>query len=77
MEERNPKDMCLKEIELHAQNLLTILGPIENILGGNLCDQFMAPWLSPLLIHMNSEPAPNLSVIEPGVSIHIRGSAKN
>ena len=28
------KNMCLKEIGLHAQNLLTILGSIINIIGG-------------------------------------------
>ena len=28
------KDMCLKEIGLHAQNMITILGSIVNISGG-------------------------------------------
>ena len=28
------KDMCLKEIGLRAQNMLTILGSIVNIIGG-------------------------------------------
>ena len=29
-----PKDMCFKEIRLHAQNMLTILGLLFNIIGG-------------------------------------------
>ena len=28
--------MCLKEIGLHAQNILTILGSTINIIGGDL-----------------------------------------
>ena len=27
------EDMCLKEIGLHAQNMLTILGSIANVIG--------------------------------------------
>ena len=41
------EDMCLKEIELHAQNLLIILGSIVKHQlgkGGDLVD-FMAPTL--------------------------------
>jgi hypothetical protein len=36
------KDMCLKRIGLHAQNILTILGLIGNIIG-DLLDCVMAP----------------------------------
>ena len=32
--DRHQKDMCLKEIELRAQNMLTILGSIVNMIGG-------------------------------------------
>ena len=28
------KDMCLKGIRLRSQNMITILGPIVNVLGG-------------------------------------------
>ena len=31
---RHQKDMCLKEIGLQAQNMLTILGSIANMIGG-------------------------------------------
>ena len=31
---KHQKDMCLKEIELHAQNPLTILRSIANIIRG-------------------------------------------
>ena len=31
--ERYQKDMCLKETGLHAQNMITILGSIVNIIG--------------------------------------------
>jgi hypothetical protein len=34
--------MCQKEIELHAQNLLTILGFIVNIIGGPVMSSKMA-----------------------------------
>ena len=73
---RHQKDMCLKEFGMHVQNLLTILDLIVNIIGG-LCDQGMAPWLSPFELHFNLGRAPNFSVIEPGFSIYIRGSATN
>ena len=32
------KDTCLKEIRLLAQNIITILGSIANIIGGDLYD---------------------------------------
>ena len=28
------KDMCLKEVGLHAQNVITILDSVDNIVGG-------------------------------------------
>jgi hypothetical protein len=49
---RHQKDMCLKEIGKHIQNLLTILDLIVSIIGG-LCDQGMAPWLSPFDLHID------------------------
>lgn len=35
-------DTCLKEIGLHAQNMIIILGSISNIIGGDLDDQLMS-----------------------------------
>ena len=35
------KDMCLKEIGLHAQNKISILGSTINIIGGNQYDCLM------------------------------------
>ena len=46
------KDVCLNEIGLCAHNMLTILGSIINIIGGDLCD------LWTLIIHSNSRLAP-------------------
>ena len=31
---QDQKDMCLKDIGLHAQNMITILGSMINIIGG-------------------------------------------
>ena len=39
---RHQKDMCFKEIGLHAQKLFTIQGSIVNIIGGHQCDLLMA-----------------------------------
>ena len=35
------KDMCSKEIRLRAQNLLTILSSVVNVVGGRLYDLFI------------------------------------
>ena len=35
-------ETCLKEIELHAQNMMTILGSIGNIIGVDLDDHLMS-----------------------------------
>ena len=35
------KDMRLKKIELHAQNMIPILGSIVNIIGKDLYDHLM------------------------------------
>jgi hypothetical protein len=32
----HPKDMCFKEIRLHAQNMLTIMGSIVNMIRANI-----------------------------------------
>ena len=50
--------MCLKEIGMHVQILLTILDLIVNIIRG-LCAQGMAPWLSPFDLHIDLGRAPN------------------
>ena len=34
--------MCLREIGLHAQNMLTILGSVVNMIGGGLYDHLMS-----------------------------------
>ena len=68
--------MRSEEIGLHVQILLTILDSIVYIHTGGLCDWVMAPWLSPLGIHINSGQAPNLSAFEPGLSIQICESSK-
>jgi hypothetical protein len=36
------KDMCLNEIGLSVQKMLSILGSIINIIGGKLCDHLMS-----------------------------------
>jgi hypothetical protein len=35
-------DTCLKEIGLHAQNMITILDSIGNVIGGDLDDHLMS-----------------------------------
>ena len=45
------KDMCLKEFDLHAQNMFTILGSTSNMRGEGLYDQLMS--MSILTLIMN------------------------
>ena len=50
-----PKDMCFKEIRLHAQNMLTILGLLFNIIGGGgrgLCDHLISSRIFTLMMNM-------------------------
>ena len=47
------QDMCLEEIGLSAQLLLTILGSIVHMVGG-LLGQFLAPTLLTLKNHSNN-----------------------
>ena len=58
---RHQKDMCSKEIVLHTQNFLTILGWLVNIIGGggDLCD-LMAHFYWTLMFHNNLRLAPKL-----------------
>ena len=41
-ENGNKKDTCVKENGPHAQNVLTILGSIDNVIEGDLHDHFMS-----------------------------------
>ena len=45
------KDMCLKGIGLRAQNMITIIGPIVNILGGDVCDHLMSTQIFTLIMY--------------------------
>lgn len=45
------KEMCLKEVELRAQNTLTILGSTVNIIGGDLYDYFISTRIFTLIIN--------------------------
>ena len=65
--------MCLNEIGVHAQNLLTILDSIVNISGGP-CGLLMAYSQLTLINHSNSRLAPILSGIDPGIFRYISGS---
>jgi hypothetical protein len=52
------KDMCLKEIGLQDQNMLTILGSIANMIGGDVYDHLMSAGIFTLIISkifLNSE----------------------
>jgi hypothetical protein len=53
------KDVCLKKIKLHAQNILTILVSIVNRIGGEQYDHLMSTGIFTLImnenIHMTSE----------------------
>ena len=69
------KDVCLKEVGLHAHNLLTIVGSIINIRGGGGGPMWPSyphcQWT--LIIHDNSRLALNFSGIDPGFSRYICG----
>ena len=43
--------MCLKEIGFHVQNMLTILGSIINIFGGDLEDHLMSKRIFTLMMN--------------------------
>jgi hypothetical protein len=43
--------MCLKEIRLHAHNMLTILGSMVNTTGGDLYDRLMSMRIFTLIIN--------------------------
>ena len=47
------KDMCSKEIGLHVQNMISILNPIVNVIGGgevHLYDHLMSTGMEKLFI---------------------------
>ena len=44
-------DVCLKDIELHAQNILTILGSIVNRIRGDLYDHLMSTGIFTLIMN--------------------------
>jgi hypothetical protein len=50
MDLRYQKDICLKEIGLHAQNLLTIVVLIVNIIGKDLYDRLMRKRIATLIV---------------------------
>ena len=39
LQKQIPKDTCIIKIGLHVQTMITILGSIVNIIGGDLYDQ--------------------------------------
>ena len=45
------KDTCLKEIGLHAQNMITIVASIIDLLGGNLYDHSMSTRIFTLILN--------------------------
>ena len=48
---RYQKDKCLQEIALHAQNMITILVSIVNIIGGDLYDHFISMRIFALMMN--------------------------
>ena len=45
------KDMCLKEIGLHAQNMITIVSLTINMIGGDLYDHLLSTKIFTLIIN--------------------------
>ena len=41
-ENGNKTNTCLKECSLHNQNVLNILGSIDDVIGGDMYDQIMS-----------------------------------
>ena len=41
LQEQTPEDMHVKEIRLHAENIITVLDSITNIVGRDLYDHFI------------------------------------
>jgi hypothetical protein len=61
LRDKTPEKCDFKEIELHAYNMLSILGSIINMIGGNLCDHSMSRTLFTLIMNKIFIRAPKVT----------------